>query len=184
MYINSPVALIVIIEILCLFYIFNFATITSISRDGKDAKVIKYIPIDFNKQLTYKTIIGIGLNTFPLIYIIVILKIVLRVNNLLLLYIAILGSLINIFNNFLLIIIDLKNPKIDWMAEYAVVKQNLNMFYQMIIIVTQMGILIFALTIKNINICFITLSIIFTILIILIKKYTNKNKQKLFEKIY
>ena len=100
------------------------------------------------------------------------------------LYIAILGSLINIFNNFLLIIIDLKNPKIDWMAEYAVVKQNLNMFYQMIIIVTQMGILIFALTIKNINICFITLSIIFTILIILIKKYTNKNKQKLFEKIY
>lgn len=184
MYISSPVALIVIIEILCLFYIFNFATITSISRDGKDAKVIKYIPIDFNKQLTYKTIIGIGLNTFPLIYIIVVLKIVLRVNNLLLLYIAILGSLINIFNNFLLIIIDLKNPKIDWMAEYAVVKQNLNMFYQMIIIVTQMGFLILALTIKNINICFITLSIIFTILIILIKKYTNKNKQKLFEKIY
>ncbi len=183
-YINSPIGLIAVIEILYLFYIFNFATITSISRDGSDAKVIKYLPIDLNKQLTYKSIIGIVFNIIPLIYIITFLKIELGIKNLMLIYIITLGILINIFNNFLVVIIDLKNPKTDWMTEYAVVKQNLNMFYQMLIIVTQMGILFLSLMIKDVNICFITLSIIFIVLIILVKKYTNTNKQKLFEKIY
>lgn len=183
-YMNSPIGLIAIIEILYLFYIFNFATITSISRDGSDAKVMKYLPIDLNTQLTYKSIIGIVFNIIPLIYVMLFLKIGLDVENLMLIYIAILAVLINIFNNFLVIIIDLKNPKIDWMTEYAVVKQNLNMFYQMLIIVTQMGILFLALMIKNLNICFIILSIIFIVFIVLVKRYTNINKQKLFEKIY
>lgn len=183
-YMNSPVGLITVIEILYLFYIFNFATITSISRDGSDAKVMKYLPIDFYKQLTYKSIIGIVFNIIPLIYILIFLKIGLNVENLMIIYIAILGILINIFNNFLVIIVDLKNPKTDWMTEYAVVKQNLNMFYQMLIIVCQMGILFLFLIIENLNICFITLSIVFGVLIILVKKYTNINKQKLFEKIY
>lgn len=183
-YMDTSIGLIVIIEILCLFYIFNFATITSISRDGSDAKVMKYLPIGLNKQLNYKSIIGIIFNIAPLIYVICILKFGLGVNNLMLIYISILGILINLFNNFLVIIIDLKNPKIDWMTEYAVVKQNLNMFYQMLIIVTQMGLLFLALKIKNLNICFITLSMIFIFLIILVKKYINKNEQKLFEKIY
>lgn len=183
-YMNTSIGLIAIIEILYLFYIFNFATITSVSRDGNDAKVMKYLPIDLNKQLTYKSIIGIIFNIIPLVYVIVFLKIGLGANNLILIYIAILGILINVFNNYLLIIIDLKNPKIDWMTEYAVVKQNLNMFYQMLILVTQMGILFLALKIANLNICFITLTIIFIFLIILVKKYRNLNKQKLFEKIY
>lgn len=183
-YINSSVGLIVCLEIICLFYIFNFATITSISRDGSDAKVMKYLPIDLNKQLIYKSFLGVLFNLVPLVYIVVILCIMFRIKTTILAEFIILSILINIFNNFLVIIVDLKNPKIDWMTEYAVVKQNLNMFYQMLIIVTQMGILFIFSKIKNINICFTILSLIFIILIILIRKYTNKNKSKLFRKIY
>lgn len=183
-YMNSTVGLIASIEVLGLLYIFNFATITSVSRDGNDAKIMKYLPIDLGKQLMYKSILGIVFNIIPLIYVIAILRIGLKVEFLTLIYITILGILINVFNNFLVIIVDLKNPKTDWMTEYAVIKQNLNMFYQMLIIVTEMGLLFLALKIKDINVCFSILSMIFIILIILVKKYINKNKQKLFEKIY
>lgn len=183
-YMNSTVGLISSIEILGVLYIFNFATITSISRDGSDAKVMKYLPIDLSRQVSYKSILGILFNIIPLIYVIAILRIELNVQILTLIYIAILGIIINVFNNFLVIIVDLKNPKTDWMSEYAVVKQNLNMFYQLIIIVTQMGLLLLGLKIENINICFITLNLIFLILTILVKNYINRNKKKLFEKIY
>lgn len=183
-FINTPVILITSIEILELFYIFNFATITSISRDGSDAKVMKYLPIDLNKQLTYKSILGILFNVIPLIYTIVILKIGLKLENVVLIYIIVLGTIINIFNNYLVIIVDLKNPKTDWMTEYAVVKQNLNMFFQMLIIVSQMGLLFLGMKIPNLNMCFIVISLIFIILTIFIKKYINKNKNKLFGKIY
>lgn len=183
-YTNTSVGLIASIEVACLFYIFNFATITSISRDGSDAKVIKYLPIDLGKQLTYKSILGILFNIVPLIYIVVILALGLKMKILTILYFVILSILINIFNNLLVIIIDLKNPKIDWMTEYAVVKQNLNMFYQMLIIVSQMGLIFLAVKITNLNVCFAILSIIFIILIILVKTYINKNKINLFKKIY
>lgn len=183
-YINTPIGLIASIEVLSLLYIFNFATITSVSRDGADAKIMKYLPIDLNMQLTYKSILGILFNVIPLIYVVVILKVGLSINTITLLYIIVLATIINIFNNFLVIIVDLKNPKIDWITEYAVVKQNLNMFFQMVIIVSQMGLLFLALKITDLNKCFIILSIIFIALTILVKKYIAKNKQKLFEKIY
>lgn len=181
---NLPIGLIATLEVLELFYIFNFATITSVSRDGNDAKIMKYLPIDLSKQLEYKTIIGILFNVIPLIYVSVILKVILKLHTLTLIYVVILGTLINIFNNFLVIIVDLKNPKTDWMTEYAVVKQNLNMFYQMLIIVTEMGLLFLAMKLNDLKICFLILSTIFLVLIILVKRYINKNKYKLFGKIY
>lgn len=183
-YTNTSIGLIASIEVAYLFYIFNFATITSISRDGSDAKVIKYLPIDLGKQLTYKSILGILFNIVPLIYIVAILALGLKMEILTIFYFVILSILINIFNNLFVIIIDLKNPKTDWMTEYAVVKQNLNMFYQMIIIVSQMGLLFLAVKITNLNVCFAILSTIFIILIILVKTYINKNKINLFKKIY
>lgn len=183
-YINTPLGLIAILEIMELLYIFNFATITSISRDGSDAKIMKYLPIDLNKQLTYKSILGILFNIIPLIYVAIILKIGLSINALTLAYVIILATLLNIFNNVLVIIVDLKNPKTDWITEYAVVKQNLNMFFQMIIIVTQMGLLFLGIKLENLNKCFIILSIILITLIIFVRRYIRKNKQKLFEKIY
>lgn len=183
-YANTSVGLVASLEVAYIFYIFNFATITSISRDGSDAKVMKYLPIDLSRQLTYKSILGILFNIVPLIYITVIIAICLKMEVLTLIYFIIIAILINIFNNIFVTIIDLKNPKTDWMTEYAVVKQNLNMFYQMLIIVTQMGLLYLAVNISNLNACFITLSMIFIILIILVKTYINKNKMNLFKKIY
>lgn len=183
-YLNTPLGLIAILEIMELLYIFNFATITSISRDGADAKIMKYLPIDLNKQLIYKSMLGILFNIIPLIYVAIILKIGLSINILTLVYVIILAMLLNIFNNTLVIIVDLKNPKTDWITEYAVVKQNLNMFFQMIIIVTQMGLLFLGIKLENLNKCFIILSIILITLIILVRRYIRINKQKLFEKIY
>jgi ABC-2 type transport system permease protein len=185
-YVNTSIGLISAIEIIELFFIFNFTSITSISRDGESAKFMKYIPVDFEKQCKYKILIGTLLNIVPIIYVTVLLKILLvKTKIITLVYIFVLSMILNIFNNWLVIIIDLKHPKLEWMTEYAVVKQNLNMFYQMIIIITEMG-LIFAIGFKiyNLNISMIFFSTLFIILTLLIKKYIKNNQRKLFNKIY
>ena len=53
---------------------FNFMSITAVSRDGKDALFMKYIPIELSKQYKYKAIPGIIVNMFPLIFNLVVFK--------------------------------------------------------------------------------------------------------------
>ena len=92
--------------------------------------------------------------------------------------------IINIFNNFIMIIIDLKHPKLKWITEYAVVKQNFNIFFAMIIsIIEIIGLIILRKYVQDLYLYGITLILLFTILNIVILNYINKNKLKLFAKI-
>ena len=82
---------------------------------------------------------------------------------------------------------DLKNPKIDWGQEYAVVKQNLNIMIQMGVVL-----LVFAITSVLLFLIYLFTNIdfacIFTMLIyaLLIRKvyYQFDSKKELFENIY
>lgn len=172
------------ISIVQFLFMFNFIALTSISREGNNSNFMKYIPISYEKQCLYKIMPGILLNIVPIFYTIIILKLAIDINIITILDIIVLTMLINIINNYIMIIIDLKNPKLEWISEYAVVKQNLNMLFQIIIILFEIGIFILSLrffsTSQEITIFF---SIMILILIFAIKKYISKKNIKLFKKI-
>ncbi len=136
--INTSIGLGVSLVIILILYTFDFIAITAISRDGKDSAFMKQIPVSLEKQIFYKILPGIILNIIPTIYVIVVEKILIPKFNIeMMISLYVIAMLINIFDNYLMILIDLKNPKLNWTTEYAVVKQNFNMVFQFIIIAIQ-----------------------------------------------
>ncbi len=85
-----------------------------------------------------------------------------------------------------MIIIDLKRPKLNWDFEYAVVKQNLNLVFPMLLgLLNILVIALIVLLFKNINVYLglIIIGIIFLIFTIITNNYLYKNQFKLAEKI-
>ena len=182
--INNSVGFGITLVILLVLYIFNFISITAISRDGRDALFMKHIPLSMEKQIFYKILPGIILNIIPTLYVLVFEKILIsQVSLEMILSVCIISMLFNIFNNYLVILIDLKNPKLNWISEYAVVKQNFNMLFQFIIIIIECGIIVgicgYLSLQKAQSILFITV----IIGIVFIRRYIKSKQIKIFNKI-
>ena len=160
-------------------------SITAISRDGENAKVYKYLPIDFEKFIGYKTLIGIKSNFIIMLVPIVGLKVILgtlSIQNMIIL--VVLGTIINVFNNYIGVLIDLKNPKLHWLIEHEVVKQNMNMLLQMAFVALQVfGIVYLGFKLQNTEKLTIIISLAYAILLYAVKLYIRKNKLKLYENI-
>lgn len=166
-------------------YVFNYTSVTAISRDGQNSTFMKYIPIDLEKQIFYKATPGIILNLIPTIYISILgLVVIPAISTNRFFVVFLVALLINILNNILSIIVDLKNPKLKWISEYAVVKQNFNIFFSMLFVVIEIGvIMLVGINIKNTdNYCALLISL-FLIMNLITIKYIHKNKIKIFEKI-
>ena len=183
--IETQMGILVSLAVIAFCFMFNFISVTAVSRDRNNSTFVKYIPINLEKQCLYKTIPGMILNMIPLIYFLVIIKIIVPIVSIkILLYISVASILMNIFNNYCFIIVDLINPKLEWITEYAVVKQNVNMFFQIVIILVQMGVIaLIAFNISNIEALVIIISLIYILGMYLIRKYIIKNQVKLFSKI-
>ena len=183
--IETSRGIIVSLAVIAFCFMFNFIAVTSVSRDRNNSVFMKYIPVNLEKQCLYKTIPGMTLNMIPLIYFLVVIKIIVTIISIkIILYILITSILMNIFDNYCFIIVDLTNPKLEWITEYAVVKQNVNMFFQFVIILLQFGIIgLIALKITNIEILVAIISLIYILGMYLIRKYVIKNQVKLFSKI-
>lgn len=182
--INNSVGFGITLVIILVLYIFNFISITAISRDGRDALFMKHIPLSMEKQIFYKILPGIILNIIPTLYVLVFEKILIsQVSLEMILSVCIISMLFNIFNNYLVILIDLKNPKLNWISEYAVVKQNFNMLFQFIIIIIECGIIVgicgYLSLQKAQSILFITV----IIGIVFIRRYIKSKQIKIFNKI-
>lgn len=136
--INTSVGFGLSSSLILMLFVFNFIAITAVSRDGKDSSFMKQIPVPLENQIFYKILPGIILNIIPIAYVIILEKILApNINMTMIISLAITTMLVNIFNNYIMILIDLKNPKLNWTTEYAVVKQNFNMFFQFIIMAFQ-----------------------------------------------
>lgn len=184
--ISSPSGIAISVSILIFLYMFNYISITSISRDGENAVFMKYIPIPLEKQCLYKILPGIIMNIVPAIYLTIILKVLLPGPELnqTLLWINLVALFLNILNNYWMIIIDLKRPKLHWTTEYAVVKQNMNMLWEMVIYIFEILILIFWGTlIHNVYVFVFSVCLLLILAIKHIQKYIHTNENKLFEKI-
>lgn len=182
--VNSKIGFGVSLVLIILLYTFNFIALTAISRDGTDSVFMKQIPISLDKQIFYKILPGIILNIIPTVYVLVIEKILfanVEIQMLVVLFIT--AFIINVLNNYLMILIDLKNPKLNWTTEYAVVKQNFNMFFQFVVYLLETAIIIgisSILELQELQVVIFAISVLGTILV---RKYIKQNQIKIFRKI-
>lgn len=164
--------------------LFNYSSVTCFSRDGQNAFVNKYLPISLYKQFLYKNIPQIFINILCTGIILIILK--LKINIKYILIIFILNIFMIIINSFILSFIDLINPKLNWKAEYELLKNNKNKLFQYALIVLNILFLIYfkKLLIRyNLNFTLIIFGIILLSIIFIIKFILKKYENKFFKKI-
>ena len=178
------------IGILCavqFFLMFIYVSATAISRDGENAVFMKYIPVPFIKQIDYKVFPNAVMTTFMSIITIIMVEYLLKIPIIYLLLIAIASIIMGVFHSYISIIIDLKKPKLEWNSEYAVVKQNMNLIWPVVLGLLNITIIVILAYICNFinSYIFITIiSLVYVVLTLIVRKYIEKNEEKLLEKIY
>ena len=182
----NSVGLCILIAINIFMCSMDFIPVTAISRDGQNASFMKYIPIELDKQCTYKIIPAVIMNVVSTIILDIIVLIMFKASLLFIILLSFISILLSIFFSYVMIIVDLKNPKLKWDSEYTVVKQNVNMLWGIALSVAMIILLVIgAITLSEIPYLFtaIGLILISILCIYLIKKYISKNQEKLFEKV-
>ena len=183
--INSSSGIIGIMFLFLFCFLFNYVSVTAISREGNEATFAKYIPIPLEKQIKFKALPGIIVNDIIMFAIIIGACLIVKSISIITIISALfLGMLLNRFNNILFVIVDLKNPKLKWISEYTVVKQNINMIYQMLIYSAEMVVLGLLITkLIDLNIFIILSTIVLILMNIGINMYIKKKQKILYEKI-
>lgn len=183
---NTEAVCIILILLQVLFSISNIS-LTAISREGKNATFIKYIPVELYKQFVYKNIPQIILNFFVSIIVLgIIWYLIPSINVLYLLMILIIATFINFINSYLMLIVDLRRPNLTWDTEYSVVKKSDNKFFQYaFMIISVLFLMYIANILEEINIvtALIVEMIIFAVIFISIDRGIKKWQNKLFNKI-
>ncbi|MFD3158495.1 hypothetical protein ACFIJ5_16840 [Haloimpatiens sp. FM7330] len=111
----------------------NAIAATSISREGKDIFICKFLPISYRTQIMAKVLSSIVMGIMSEIIMLIVAIIVLKMPVVTSIIIAILGVLAITFISMIGVFVDLNHPKLKWENEQKAVKQNINPFFQMII---------------------------------------------------
>lgn len=177
----------IIISIIQIIFTLGNLSITAISREGKNAIFMKYIPVSLYKQFIWKSIPQILLNTVAIIGMIIVIYLNIPQISVLY-YIAgfLIAMILNIINSFIMLVVDFRNPNLDWISETSPIKDNKNKLFQYVTtIVIILVITYFAKIFGNININLSVsiITIIFFIILFLINIFIKNNINKLFEKI-
>lgn len=182
---DSICIILIIIQIL---FTIPSISITAISREGKNAIFLKYIPISFYKQFVYKNIPQIIINTITIITVLAVINIYFySINIVFNVLIFIIAMIINLINCYLMLLVDLKRPKLEWNTELSAVKQSQNKLFQYfftIIMIIVIYLLSEVLKKINLNFSVIVLVILFSIVFIAIDRIIKIKENKLFNKIY
>ncbi len=183
---NMEIACDILIILQVLFSISNIS-LTAISREGKNAVLMKSIPITLYQQFVYKNMPQILLNV---IICVVILGIVwYLIANLSILYLCMLfviALLINVINSYLMLVVDLRRPNLNWDTQYSVVKKSDNKLFQYVFMIVNILFLMYLAKIfKNIHIgvALVGEMVIYTVLFVIMNRMIKKWQNKLFDKI-
>ncbi|HBN86005.1 MAG TPA: hypothetical protein DDZ89_19430 [Clostridiales bacterium] len=112
----------------------NAVTSTSISREGSNLFIMKYLPMPIEKQIWYKIMSGVWISGIAIVLIFALLAFLKVPLSILIcsLIVSVNGIL---FSSMTGIIADLLNPKLVWDNEQAAVKQNMNVLINLLIAV-------------------------------------------------
>lgn len=162
-------------------------SLTAISREGKNAILMKYIPIDLYKQFKYKNVPQVVLNVVASIVILIMVKYMMpEVEITQFIYIFIIALLINLINSYLMLIVDLRRPNLDWDTPYLVVKRSDNKIFQYVLMILNVLLLMYISNIFKeiaIEVTLIAELIIYLVIFIIIDRCVKKWKNELFNKI-
>lgn len=169
--------------------VFSFIniSISAISRQGKSAIFMKYIPIDLHKQVLLKNVPQSFISCIISIDLLIAIKMVFIsvswINIICLLPICI---AMGILNSYIMLIVDIKRPIMNWNTEMEVLKQNGNKIFQYVWTIVVVLILMYAYNIlKNTYMLMLILFILFTGVWMILDKYVKiqNKKNKLFKNI-
>ena len=183
--IQNSMGFAICLNIINLLYMFNYISVTSISRDGENAIFMKYIPIELHKQCRYKAMPSFIFNLFSMCVVVVAIKMLFKeISNVFLLEIIAVSLICNAFISYVAILIDILKPKLHWTTEHAVVKQNMNMLWETIFILITI-IIIFAICsyFENVHIVAMLLSAILIFTIAFYDNFLKVNSTNIFRKI-
>ena len=181
---TKPFGLAITLAVGQIFYMMNFTSIISISRESKNAMITKYIPIDLRKQFDLKIFLGTFFNMIASI--LVTLFYYMCTNNLYVsVVIFIMLYLINRMGEKLKLLIDLKKPQLVWDTEYTMMKQNTNVMYELFYSLIVAGIFYaISLIFTESKTFLFVVFIILTLINVGYNIYIKKNIVKLFRKVY
>ena len=185
-YIETPIGLAVIISVTEFLTSMLYIAPTAISRDGQNAIFMKYIPISYYKQLIYKGIPNIFFGTITSIMVMAYIYILAKPSILFLATIFVINLILLILQTLLMELVDLRKPKLEWTTEYAVVKQNLNLFWPVVLNLLEIGIIFIIsilLSFTNYLLTAIILIVLHIIITYFVNKYIYKNQNELFNNI-
>lgn len=111
----------------------NAVTSSSISREGQNLYVSKYLPAPYKVQIMAKVLSGVVISLIGLTLMLIIAGVLLKIPLYMIILIAIAALVGIIFISFTGVIIDLFNPKLHWDNEQKAVKQNLNVLFNMLV---------------------------------------------------
>jgi len=167
-----------------IFYMTNFSSIIAVSRESKYAKLVKYLPIDLNKQFKFKLNTGIKINMI-IVAMVSICNYLCTQNIFGAVMIFIILTLLNIIGEKFKLLIDLRKPRLNWDSEYTMMKENTNVMYLLFYTVVAVAIILLISQIIKDKILYLSFTIISLITVnIFFNKYIVKNKNKIFSKIY
>ena len=181
-------ATLISVAIIQILFVFSNLSITAISREGKNAIFMKYIPISLYKQIKIKALPQIIINT--IIILATIIDVYFQQINIQFIYLLsvfITSMLINIINSYLLVLVDLNKPNLNWTNQESITKNSGNKLYQYVMTIFIFLILNYLLKIfKDNNYLFsmIIINLLFLIILILLKIFIKKNQNKIFKNIY
>ena len=183
---NMEVACYILIALQVLFSI-STVSLTAISREGKDAILIKYAPIDLYKQFLYKNVLQFILNIIVSVVVLGLLLYLIPdigiVNTILIFLISIFTNLIN---SYTMLLVDLRKPNINWNSEYEVIKNSDKKSFQYGFMIIMVLILLYiGRLLENLNIVLgLTIEIaIFAVIFIIYNIILKKKINKVFNKI-
>ena len=180
----EPFGLAITLAVGQIFYMMNFTSIISISRESQNAMITKYIPISLNKQFNLKIALGTRFNLIAAV--LVTLFYYMCTNNLKVsVIIFIMLYLINRIGEKLKILIDLHKPQLVWDTEYTMMKQNTNVMYELFYSLFVAGIFyLISLATPTSEIFLIVTFIILVLVNLGYNIYIKKNIYNLFKKVF
>lgn len=177
----------IIIGIIQIIFTLGNLSITTISREGKNAMVMKYISVPLYKQFIWKNIPQILINIIAIIGMVVVIAINIPQISIVYYLVGILIAMIlNIINSFLMTVVDLRKSNLNWITETSAIKDNGNKLYQYVTTIVIILLLMYLTKIfKDVNIVksFSIIIIILLIILFIINIFIKNNIIKLFKKI-
>ncbi len=131
---SAPPGIFVAVSFVLFMFIsaMNGITATSISREGKQLYMMKYLPISYVDQLNAKLLSGMVISSGGMIFLVIILTILLEISIPIALLMLVAGFNAVILTRITGMLIDASNPKLKWDNEQKAVKQNMNLVFNML----------------------------------------------------